>query len=131
MATFSRVSTEHLNSCHPNLQLLCKEVIKYYDVAIIEGHRSKTRQDSAYANGSSKVQWPNSKHNTLPSLAVDIAPYPIDWRNVKRFYYMHGIIFTLAKQLGIDIRSGADWDCDTDFDDEKFIDLPHIELLGP
>lgn len=104
------------------------EVIKHYDIVILCGFRGKDEQEKAVAEGKSKVHFPNSKHNVTPSLAVDIAPYPIDWNDMKRWWHLAGYVKATAERLGIKIRQGADWDGDNDFKDQKFIDLPHVEL---
>ena len=62
-------------------------------------------------------------------MAVDIAPYEIDWENAKRFYLLAGMMFQAANDLGIKIRWGGDWDMDWDHADQRFIDLPHFELV--
>jgi len=69
-----------------------------------------------------------SKHNYLPSLAVDVAPYPIDWNNIQRFKDMAKSYIESAKEEGIKIVWGADWDMDGDIKEHKLIDYPHFEL---
>ena len=89
-------------------------------------------QDEAFAAGKSKKQWPDSKHNVKEdelSLAVDVAPYPINWENLKRFYHFAGYVKGVADQLDITIRYGGDWDMDNDLDDQDFMDLVHFEVL--
>ncbi len=129
MRKFGKRSLENLKECHPKLQLLMTEVLKVMDVSIIEGHRPKAEQDKAFHAGKSKLKWPNSKHNKKPSLAVDVVPYPVDWKDTARFYYMCGVIKACAFNLGINIRLGADWDGDNEFKDQTFHDLPHVELV--
>lgn len=129
MPTFSRVSQEKLSTCHPDLQKVVNEVIKIYDITVIEGARSYEDQRRYYELGRSKTM--NSKHLVQPdgyAHAVDIAPYPIDWNNKQRFAYMAGLMLGIAKQLGIQITWGHDWDSDGDFDEHAFKDSPHFEL---
>ena len=128
MPSFGTRSRMQLNSCHSDLQKLFEEVIKHYDCTILEGHRTEDRQNELYAQGKSKVQFPDSKHNSFPSLAVDAAPYPIDWDDTRRFYMFVGIVRGIASQLGINIRCGADWDGDLEVKDQNFHDLPHFEI---
>lgn len=129
MPKFGRTSRNNLSTCHPDLQRLFNEIIKYYDCSVLCGHRSKEEQDKAFHEGRSKVQWPNSKHNGMPSKAADVAPYPIDWNDTKRFYMFVGIVRGFAANMGINIRCGADWDGDMEVKDQNFHDLPHFELL--
>lgn len=128
MPTFGKTSLTNLEQAHPDLQRLFKEVVKNYDCSVICGHRTKADQDKAYKEGKSKLKFPLSKHNSLPSKAVDVVPFPIDWRDTNRFYHFAGYVLSTAHQLGITIRWGGDWDKDYNFNEEKFKDLPHFEL---
>jgi len=130
MPSFSRRSLSNLSTCDPRLQDLFNEVIKYTDCTVLCGHRPKTEQDKAFGEGKSKVRWPDSKHNKSPAMAVDVAPYPIDWNDMHRFYMFVGLVRGIAYQMGIDIRVGADWDGDMQWKDQNFHDLPHFELRG-
>ena len=105
-------------------------MIEDYDVSIICGHRSKAEQDKAVADGASKTRYPNSKHNSIPSLGIDAALYPINWNDHGRHYMFVGIVRERAKQLGIPIRCGADWDSDFATNDQTFNDLVHFEYAG-
>lgn len=129
MPKFSKTSLQRLETCHPDLQKICNEAIKHYDFSVICGHRSKKEQDIALKNGATKLQYPKSKHNSNPSLAVDLAPYPIDWHKYERFYYLAGLIQATAKGMNIKIRWGGDWSMNGNFEENKFNDLPHFELI--
>ena len=126
MPKFSPKSRERLASCHPDIQVVCNELIKQYDFSVLEGHRGKQAQNQAYKKGASKVCWPNSAHNKTPSLAVDIAPYPIDWDNLSRFNEMIIRFDTIANMLraeGVissDFVYGGYW--------STLQDWPHIEI---
>ena len=63
------------------------------------------------------------------SRAIDITPFPLDWNDTKRFYHFAGLVQGIALGLQIKIRWGGDWDCDNDFKDNLFNDLPHFELM--
>ena len=128
MPKFSKKSKEKLETCDDNLIELFNEVINTYDCTIIIGHRTKEEQDEAFRTGKSKLKFPHSKHNEEPSMAVDVAPCPIDWKNTKRFYHFAGYVQGIAEKLGIPIRWGGDWDSDRDLDDQNFMDLVHFEL---
>ena len=78
--------------------------------------------------GNSKVKFPNGKHNKSPSVAVDVAPYPIDWKDRDRFHYFGGYVLGIAAMMGLRIRWGGDWDMDTQTKDNKFDDLVHFEI---
>ena len=84
MPKFSKKSKAKLNTCDKRLIELFNKVVKKFDCTIIEGHRSKDRQNKLFDEGKSKLQYPNGKHNATPSMAVDVAPYPIDWNDRER-----------------------------------------------
>ena len=128
MPKFGTRSLMNISGVHKELKRLFEEVVKTYDCSVLCGHRSKADQDQAYADGKSKVQYPNSKHNSKPSRAVDVAPYPIDWNDMKRWYHFGGYVKAVAESMGIDIIWGGDWDGDFDLKDQNFNDLPHFEL---
>ena len=128
MPKFSKKSKAKLNTCDKRLIELFNKVVKKFDCTIIEGHRSKDRQNKLFDEGKSKLQYPNGKHNATPSMAVDVAPYPIDWNDRERFTYFAGYVVGIAYQMGLNIRWGGDWDMDTQVKDNNFDDLPHFEI---
>ena len=128
---FGRHSRAMLNSSEHRLVLLSEEVLRFgMDFKVICGHRPEEPQHLAFEQGLSKTDWPDSKHNKLPSLAIDVAPYPIDWMDTERFYHLIGLFRAAAILLDIPIRSGLDWDNDFVLRDQKFMDLGHLELIG-
>ena len=104
MPRFSAKSKSRLNTCDKRLVELFNEVVKGFDCTIIEGHRGKEKQDAAFNKGNSKVKFPNGKHNKSPSVAVDVAPYPIDWKDRDRFHYFGGYVLGIAAKMGLRIR---------------------------
>ena len=128
MPKFSKKSKAKLNTCDKRLIELFNKVVKKFDCTIIEGHRSKDRQNKLFDEGKSKLQYPNGKHNATPSMAVDVAPYPIDWNDRERFTYFAGYVVGIAYQMRLKIRWGGDWDMDTQVKDNNFDDLPHFEI---
>lgn len=129
MPKFSNLSKAALATCHPLLQQVMEEAIRHIDFTVLEGHRGKEAQNKAFDDGFSKVRWPNGKHNKTPSLAVDIAPYPIVWNDTERFVYFAGFIMAIAAMKGIPLRWGGDWNRNTQVKDEKFRDWGHFELI--
>lgn len=128
MPRFGKRSKERLATCEKDLQLVFNEVIKYVDCSILEGHRSKDRQNSLYEDGKTKVRYPNGRHNSSPSRAVDVTPYPVDWKDRERQTLFAGFVLGVANQMGIKLRWGGDWDQDFEVQDNKFDDFPHFEL---
>lgn len=133
MPQFSTTSKTRLAECHPDLQRLFNEVVKRYDCTVICGYRSQVEQKRLLLLGRTKVLV--SKHNSKPSMAVDVAPWHAEvphvrWDDVKTFYLFCGYVKGVADSLGIKIRCGADWDNDNDINDQSFNDLPHFELIS-
>jgi len=135
MPKFGKKSRSRMKGVHPRLVNVLNEVVKIYDVTILEGVRSKERQLELYEKGATKVK--DSKH--MHGLAIDVCPYPVDWEDTKRFFYMAGIVMAIAKQQGVTIRWGGDWNRDTKFTGkpsskasdprQTFNDYPHLELV--
>jgi peptidoglycan LD-endopeptidase CwlK len=128
MPKFGKASLAKLDTCHPDLQRIFNEVIKTYDCSILEGHRSNERQKELYHQGKSKIK-SGGKHNSLPSAAADVAPYPIDWNDKNRFCHFAGRVQGIALMLDIKIRWGGDWNGDNNLKNQTFFDLPHFELI--
>ena len=128
MPRFSRTSITNLSSCDVRLLQLFLQVIKNVDCTIIEGHRSTEKQATLLQQGLTRLQ--HSKHNEVPSLAVDVAPYPIRWEDYEKFYWFGGYVKGVADSLGLEIRWGGDWDGDGDFKDQTLVDLVHWEING-
>ena len=105
------------------------------DLKVLEGHRGEAAQHAAFVSGASKLDWPESKHNSQPARAFDFVPYPFsppgDWRDLARFARIVGALQLVAAQERIRIRSGLDWDRDGRTADETFVDAGHVELDEP
>ena len=130
MPKFSKRSSDKLDTCHPDLQRLMREVIKHIDITILCGHRSVEEQAELYRQGRSKLDGSPgklSKHNHSPSLAVDFSAYPVRWER-ERFVAAAHFAKGIASQMGIKVRLGCDWNADLYFEKSEFFDGPHLEL---
>jgi len=136
MPIFSDKSRNQLDTCHPELQLLFDTVIKTFNCVVIEGHRDEHDQNKAYEMGNSKLKYPKGRHNAMPSMAADVAPYPLDWKDIARFNFFAGYVLGVAERLyatgamKYKVRWGGDWNSDTILSNENFKDLVHFELRG-
>lgn len=133
MYKFSETSLKKLETCHPDLQKLMKSALSnsIIDFGISVGERNQKEQDEAYRTGKSKLPYPKSKHNSNPSMAVDIFAFvngKVTWE-LKYYYFIAGVVFTEAKRLGIKIRWGGNFNSNSDFSDDAFIDAVHFELV--
>jgi len=132
---YSTHSETQLATCHELLQEVFRAVILQCDHRVLEGHRSKARQNQLFHLGHSQVQWPRSFHNKEPSYAIDAyiwlrrKPH-IDWtaRGIEAQRHFAGLVRGVAWSKGIPIIWGGDWDGDYIFRDQKFHDLPHFQL---
>jgi peptidoglycan LD-endopeptidase CwlK len=130
MSEFGTISRNRLNTCHMDIVKVMEQAIKNGpDFSVVCGHRNQVDQKNAFDKGLSKVLYPDSKHNAMPSNAVDIVPYPVDWEDLNRFRVLAGYILGTADAMGIKLRWGGDWDRDYDEGDEKFRDMPHFQLM--
>ena len=136
MPRFSRKSRERLKGVDPRLVLLLEEVVKYFDIVVIEGKRSQERQNELVKQGKSKTKF--GKH--VLGMAVDIAPYDptvkgkIDWNARDDFHYLGGFVLGIACKMGINVRWGGDWSSSSlakeqrTTKDNNFDDLVHFEI---
>ena len=104
MPRFGTKSKMQLHTCDDRLKELFKKVVKDFDCTVIEGYRGKTKQNSAYERGNSKLRFPRGRHNRMPSVAVDVIPYPIDWKDRDRMHYFAGYVLGIARTMGLNIR---------------------------
>lgn len=133
MPRFSKSSKERLYTCDDRLQKLFNQVIRHYDCTIIQGHRGEETQNEYFRQGVTKVKYPNSKHNSIPSKAVDVMPYfvkqpHIRWQDYQHTIYFAGYVMGMADAMGIKIRWGGDWNMNKDLADNRFDDYCHYEL---
>lgn len=84
---------------------------------VLVGHRDQMEQHQAFINGASKLQWPRSKHNKVPSEAVDIRP--LGKPSTADYLEMCRRVEEIAKRLGIKIKLGRDF---------GFKQYEHLEL---
>lgn len=110
-------SQSRLNGVHPDLVSVVKRAIEIteQDFTVLEGLRSLDRQEELVGSGKSTTM--NSRH--LTGHAVDIAPWPISW-DWDYFYPIADAMKEAAKELGVDIEWGGDWN--------SFPDGPHFQL---
>ncbi|MBI9092285.1 MAG: hypothetical protein JEZ12_23980 [Desulfobacterium sp.] len=132
MPLFSDASNRKLDTCHPDLQRLFRAVVQDDDCTILEGHRGRAKQNRMVREGKSKVEWPDGKHNPMPSEAADVAPYIKGFgpsMDPRQCSYFAAKVKAKAEERGIPIRWGGDWDGDGDLTDQTFNDLLHYELI--
>lgn len=135
MPMFSDESRSRLSTCHLDLQVIFFEVIKYIDCVVLEGYRNQQQQDADFERGVTQLKWPHGKHNHQPSYAVDVAPHPLDWKSINRFYWFAGFVMGVAERLKAEgkvthsLRFGGDWNRNYDIKDNNFNDLVHFELI--
>ena len=140
-----------MDGLHPTLQKILNRAITIspQDFMVLEGVRSDEQCYINYGKGRTvaqctakgvpakyaqpklaKVTWLNnplsSKH--VSGKAVDLVPYPVNWNDLTKFDQVAKAMFAAAKELGVSIRWGADWDNDGNYREKGEYDSPHFEL---
>lgn len=144
MPSYGTKSLQRLNDAHPALQRVFHAVIQVYDCSILETSRTLERQQHLYNQRTPSGDrlthidgiTQQSKHQRVPSEAVDAMPWPqilhgVDiWEDKFRWNFFGGLVLGMGYELGIQLRWGGDWNGDGSNKDQKFHDLPHFELLS-
>lgn len=119
MPSFSKNSEIQLNSCERDIQTIMREVIKDFDITIVEGQRTAERQQEHWSKGRDLISpdldpkiadnWEivdrdkvvtfkdgyvrKSIHQSEPkSRAIDVVPYPTMWSNQDKLDELRGAI---------------------------------------
>ena len=147
----SQRSLDRLVGVDERLQRVVKRAIELskQDFMVLEGVRTRQQCMTNYGKGrtiaqcvakdvpaqyanpnAAKVTWLNdpfaSKHVT--GKAVDLVPYPVDWNDLKKFDAIAKAMLQAAKELGVAVRWGADWDGDGKPRERGESDSPHFEV---
>lgn len=120
MFKLGKRSRDNLVGVHHDLVRVVERAIQITecDFTVLEGVRSYDRQRELYARGATRTL--NSRH--LTGHAVDLGAWvngTVDWQ-WPYYYQIADAMKTAAKELGISIVWGGDWD--------TFKDGPHYEL---
>jgi len=116
----SKKSRDRLAGVHPDLVKVVERAIEITEVdfAVLEGVRSKTRQEQLVKAGASQTM--RSRH--LTGHAIDLGAYVAgsvrwDW---PLYYKLAVAVKQAAAELQVPIEWGGDW--------KSFKDGPHFEL---
>lgn len=118
--SLSKKSLERLSGVHPHLVDVVKRAIEITecDFTVLEGVRSKARQQQLVAAGASQTM--NSRH--LTGHAVDLGAYvggSVRW-DWPLYFKIADAMKKAAAELGVPLEWGGDW--------KKFKDGPHFQL---
>ena len=122
---WGKKSSDLLATCDKRLQEMANMMLarSEFDLTITCGYRGEEEQEKAFKDGKSKAHYGQSKHNTFPSKAVDICPYPINWdKKDIRWQEMALNAMWCAGKLGFEITWGGSF--------KSISDKPHLELKG-
>jgi peptidoglycan L-alanyl-D-glutamate endopeptidase CwlK len=145
MHKLSKRSEDILATCLPEIQKVMKLAISRsaVDFGISHGFRSPEEQNKLFQQGrdgnpgeivTHKDGYRNkSKHNLMPSHAVDIFCWPREiMYDEKHLCYVAGIVMSCAAELGVKLRWGNNWNNDgllvCKDPSERFSDMPHFEI---
>lgn len=133
--SFSARSRRNLQGVHPDLVRICERALglSSMDFTVVEGLRTIERQRALFAEGKSLTM--NSRHLPQPGgygHAVDLYPFyegrvQVD-AHFNAYRQISVAMFAAAKELGLRITWGADWNHNGRSDDERLVDSPHYQL---
>lgn len=151
-------SRARLTGVHPRLRAVVERAIQIsaVDFKVVEGVRSDEQAYVNFGKGrtaaqcrvagcpekhaqprAAKVTWLTNPLNTNHRKqrdgfghAVDLLPAPYDWKDTKPFDQVAAAMFAAAKELGVAVRWGADWDRDGKPRERGETDSPHFELVA-
>lgn len=86
---------------------------------------------ASYAKPSAaKVTWLNDPFSSKHCFgkAVDLLPAPYDWKDTKPFDLVAKAMLQAAKELGVKVRWGADWNANGKPRERGESDSPHFEI---
>jgi hypothetical protein len=88
---------------------------------VVCGHRTEAEQNEAYnaTPKRSNAKWGESPHNSMPSNAIDLVPYPVVWDDKESFIEFAGFVLGVAAMLNIRLHWGGHF--------KNFFDGPHFE----
>lgn len=147
MPNFGAASRANLVGVNSRLVNVANKVIQVWDCSVTDGTRTVEEQRKNVARGVSKTM--DSKHIIQADgtgHAIDIVPFPVNWDAIQKgydaikrvtggmeiaeMYAFAGFVDGVAWAMGINLRSGYDWNTNRQFEDQTFLDLPHHELRG-
>lgn len=130
MFKFSNGSLEKLAGVDVRLQKLANEVLKIspIDFSITEGFRDRVKQNELFMTGKSKCDGYKTLSKHQLGQAIDILPCKEKYNYSRDIFILVGLFIAVAKQLNIEIKTGALWSYNTTLDNQ-FIDAYHIELI--
>lgn len=133
-------SRAKLDGVHPDLVRVVERAIEItrHDFSVLCGVRTKAEQAALYAQGRTKpgpvVTWTmDSRH--IPQAdgyghAVDLVPYPMDWKSGEKFDAIAAAMFKASSECGVPLRWGQDWNRNGVPRERGETDAPHFELAG-
>lgn len=128
---FSRTSEDRLKNLHPDLVRVIRRAMSWQiiDFTVVETLRTPEQQAKNLKKGVSKTM--KSLHlpdTTGKARAIDVAPYPINWKDTGKFKMLAGIILAASREEDVHLRWGGSWDGTMRSSSNRFNDYPHFEL---
>lgn len=126
---FGARSLRELEGVHNDLRKVMFRALELtnQDFAITDGVRTIEEQKEYVRTGASTTL--KSRH--VDKCAVDVVACIPNGKisyNPLLMMKIKAAVFAAARELGIPIRWGGDWNCNGDTGDETFVDMPHFEL---
>lgn len=132
---FGNTSYNNLEKVDPLLVQVAEMALKIcpidFGISNLGGYRTAEEQNKLFKADKSTKDGYKKKSKHQSGRAIDVVAYSkgkVTWE--EPYYFMIiSSFFAAAQSLGVEIRSGADWDCDGEYlTDQKFQDICHLEL---
>lgn len=146
--TFGKRSEDALATCNPRITEVMREALRLSDVdfGVVQGARTIEQQRDYFRKGNSKVNpdayignlpklYAAAKHITGPGMpfsrACDIIVSGGKTYDAPTLCYIAGVVLTCAKNMGVPMRWGGNWDQDSVIiTDQTLQDLVHFEVIA-
>jgi len=125
MGAFGNSSLKQRDTMDSDIKLIFDEVVKRFDISLIEAHRTAERQHEHWQKGrvlkeillDPKVRdnWEivnkdnvvtykdgyekESRHQEYPAIAVDVVPYPSMWSDVEELDALAEVVYEVQDEL--------------------------------
>lgn len=126
---FGETSLQRMEGVHPLLRECAERALSYglIDLTVVPYGGLRTLEDQRQLVAKGASQTLNSLHRVQETgfgHAIDLAPYPVDWKDTGRFMLMASLMFRAANEMGgaqvVPLEWGGHW--------PKFKDYPHFQL---
>ena len=123
---FGKTSLERMEGVHPLLRECAERALSYgiLDLTVVPDGGLRTLEDQRRLVSIGASQTLNSRHRKQASgygHAIDLAPYPVNWKDLQRFFMQATLMFRAANEMDLPLEWAGHW--------KQFRgDYPHFQL---